>query len=84
MSETIDKTILELMTSVEGIEDIFKMNNFETKCECCGYVLSNTEQDGPFFRYVTCPNCSYIQYVPNWKKVPPFCIYKIVAKPQLW
>ena len=25
-----------------------------------------------------CPNCAYIQYVPNYKRIPPFRIYKIV------
>ena len=91
-SETIDKAILELrelLTSGNSNIDIDAdgnlidadgnlLQNYETKCECCGYVLGNTEQDGFYSRYMKCPNCGYIQYVPNWKRVPPFWIYKIV------
>ena len=51
---------------------------YETKCECCGYVLEDTEKDGFVIKYVSCPKCAYIQYVPNFKKVPPFWIYKVL------
>lgn len=84
MSEAIDKAILELrelLTSGNSIMDAdgnLVPENYETKCECCGYVLGNTEQDGFYMRYMKCPNCAYIQYVPNRKRVPPFWIYKIV------
>ena len=87
MSEAKEKAILalrELLTSDTDVTDVidsngnFIMKNFETKCICCGNVLGNTEQDGFHPRYVTCPNCSYIQYVPNCTRIPPFWIYKIV------
>lgn len=84
MSEALEKAILELRELLTSETDIVDSNgnlimeNYDTKCECCGYVLGNTEQDGIYQRYVTCPNCSYIQYVPNYKTVPPFWIYKIV------
>lgn len=94
MSETIDKAILELrelLTSGNSNIDIDAdgnlmdadgnlLQNYETKCECCGYVLGNTEQDGFYSRYMKCPNCGYIQYVPNWKRVPPFWRCKVVDK----
>ncbi len=88
MSETIDKTILELrelLTSGNSNIDIdadgkLIFENYETKCGCCGYVLANTKQDElhHHMRYMKCPNCGYIQCVPNLKRVPPFWIYKIV------
>lgn len=88
MSETIDKAILELrelLTSGNSNIDIdadgnLIPENYETKCECCGYVLGNTEQDGFYMRYMKCPNCGYIQYVPNCKRVPPFWRCKVVDK----
>ena len=88
VSETIDKAILELrelLTSGNSNIDIdadgnLILENYETKCECCGYVLGNTEQDGFYSRYMKCPNCGYIQYVPNCKRVPPFWRCKVVDK----
>lgn len=88
VSETIDKAILELrelLTSGNSNIDIdadgnLIFENHETKCECCGYVLGNTEQDGFYMRYMKCPNCGYIQYVPNCKRVPPFWRCKVVDK----
>lgn len=88
MSETIDKAILELrelLTSGNSNIDIdadgnLILENYETKCKCCGYVLGNTEQDGFYMRYMKCPNCGYIQYVPNCKRVPPFWRCKVVDK----
>ena len=84
VSETIDKAILELRELlISGNSNIdadgnLILENYETKCECCGYVLGNTKQDGFYMRYMKCPNCGYIQYVPNCKRVPPFWFYKIV------
>ena len=88
MSETIDKAILELrelLTSGNSNIDIdadgnLILENYETKCKCYGYVLGNTEQDGFYMRYMKCPNCGYIQYVPNCKRVPPFWRCKVVDK----
>lgn len=88
VSETIDKDILELrelLTSGNSKINIdadsnLILENYETKCKCCGYVLGNTEQDGFYMRYMKCPDCGYVQYVPNCKRVPPFWRCKVVDK----
>lgn len=71
MGETIDKAILELrelLTSENSIIDAegnLVPENYETRCECCGYVLGNAEQYGFHARYMRCPNCAYVQYVSD-------------------
>lgn len=84
MGETMDKAILELrelLTSENSFIDAegnLVPENYEIRCECCGYVFGNTEQYGFHARYMKCPNCAYVQYVPNYKRIPLFWIYKIV------
>lgn len=85
MNDKVDEEILKLRElllsgSAANIDENGELirEYYETKCECCGYILGNTEKDGFFSRYVSCPKCAYIQYVPNFKRVPPFWICKIV------
>ena len=53
--------------------------NLEIKCDCCGHIFKKQEPNSSCFgRYITCPECSYIQYMSYFKKVPPFWKYKIV------
>ena len=78
MGETIDKAILELrelLTSENSIIDAegnLVPENYKIRRECCGYVLGNAEQYSFHARYMKCSNCAYVQYVSNYKRVPPF------------
>lgn len=80
VSKTIDKAIYELRelpTSRNSNIDIdaegnLVPENYEIRCECCGYVFGNKGQYGFHARYMKCPNCAYIQCLPNYKRIPPF------------
>lgn len=47
-------------------------------CDCCGHSLDNMEQNGSYFGYVTCPNCSYIQHIPNCFNIGSLNYYYVV------
>lgn len=58
-SSALPITIPSSIIDEQKIDAICK----KTECHRCGFLLGNTLQKGSYPGYVTCPNCSYIQYI---------------------